>query len=152
MGVATLPAADFGTSAPRHVSEATSQFANGPIYTTVLDEHANYTALSRVDVPEELTTVFAHVDIAKETILGKSRMVMTQRHQHSQTRSSFGPITVPASNYLVLGDNRDNSQDSRFIGFVGRDLILGRAKSIAFSLDYDNYYVPRGDRFFRDLD
>ena len=86
------------------------------------------------------------------TILGETRTVMTRRQQHPQVRSSFGPIEVPKGAYLVLGDNRDNSQDFRFIGFVERDLILGRANSIAFSLDYDNYYTPRGDRFFRDLE
>ena len=50
-----------------------------------------------------------------------------------------------------MGDNRDNSSDFRVIGFVDRDRILGRAEAIAFSLDYDNYYRPRLDRFFEDL-
>ncbi len=126
------------------------ELRNNALY--INGEDANYSPLSQADVPEQLKTVFPYVEIAKETILGESRMVMTQRRQHPQTRSSFRPIIVPAESYLVLGDNRDNSQDFRFIGFVERDLILGRANTIAFSLDYDNYYVPRGDRFFRDLD
>ena len=51
----------------------------------------------------------------------------------------------------MLGDNRDNSRDSRVIGFIARDRILGRARKVAFSLDYDNYYAPRMERFLADL-
>ena len=65
--------------------------------------------------------------------------------------TSFGPVTVPEGEYLMLGDNRDNSHDSRYIGFVARDRILGRAETVAFSLDYDNYYRPRSERFFAPL-
>jgi signal peptidase I len=42
----------------------------------------------------------------------------------------FGPVKVPATSYLVLGDNRGNSRDGRYFGFVKRDAILGRAISI----------------------
>jgi signal peptidase I len=42
----------------------------------------------------------------------------------------FGPVTVPADSYLVLGDNRGNSKDGRFFGWVARSSILGRAQGI----------------------
>jgi signal peptidase I len=64
---------------------------------------------------------------------------------------SFGPTQVPAGQYLMLGDSRDNSKDSRYIGFVPRDSIVGRAFDVAYSLDSDHWYRPRIDRFMAPL-
>lgn len=65
--------------------------------------------------------------------------------------SSFPPVKVPAGQYLVLGDNRNNSADSRYIGFVPRDEIIGRTRDVVLSLNYDHYYLPRPGRFFHTL-
>jgi signal peptidase I len=48
-------------------------------------------------------------------------------------RRTYGPVTVPADMYFMMGDNRDNSQDSRFWGFMPRDYVKGKALFVYFS-------------------
>jgi signal peptidase I len=60
---------------------------------------------------------------------------------------NFGPMTIPAGEYLMLGDNRDNSADSRVIGLVPRALLIGRAERVLVSADMLGNWMPRTERF-----
>jgi signal peptidase I len=50
-------------------------------------------------------------------------------------REHFGPVTVPPEKYFMMGDNRDNSQDSRYWGFLPRDYVKGRALFVYWSYE-----------------
>jgi len=64
---------------------------------------------------------------------------------------NFGPVKVPENMYLMLGDNRDNSADSRVYGFIPRGEIRGRSRMVVISLNYDNFFLPRSNRLLKDL-
>jgi signal peptidase I len=59
----------------------------------------------------------------------------TQYIDPGSVKEHFGPYNVPKDQYFAMGDNRDNSMDSRYWGFVPRDYILGKALVIYWSFE-----------------
>jgi signal peptidase I len=114
---------------------------------TINGVSARYERVPEAQAPLPLRSGYG---LYRESILGSERFVML-RIGTARFASSFGTARVPEGSYLMLGDNRDDSRDSRDIGFVPRRNILGQARAVAFSLDYDNYYAPRLDRFLTSL-
>jgi len=105
-------------------------------------EAANYEVLSRDD--DDI--------IILEELPNKAHQAKLSRQFFSRTSRSYGPTIVPEHQYFVLGDNRDNSADSRVYSFVPREEIIGRSSSVVFSLDSDNNYLPRGERFMAEIE
>jgi signal peptidase I len=65
-----------------------------------------------------------------------------------KVRDNYGPSAVPADNYFVMGDNRDNSNDSRYWGFVKWDEVIGKPLFIYWSYESDPY-IP-GEKTIRE--
>jgi signal peptidase I len=98
-----------------------------------------------LDPAERASSVFA-----RETVGTRTHAVMALPGQPALR--DFGPVRVPAGSYFMMGDNRDNSRDSRYFGFMPRAEIIGEAKDVLVSADLAHWLRPRLDRFFTRLD
>ena len=94
-------------------------------------------------------TAAQHPMLLRETGLGKPHEVMILPGR--MARRSLDTLVVPDGMYFMMGDNRDNSADSRYFGFVPRRDIVGRATRVLVSLNPDRHYAPRSDRFLLPL-
>ena len=72
------------------------------------------------------------------------QLPLTGEGNSSDPRVRYGPVTIPADHYFMMGDNRDDSQDSRYWGFLPASYVKGRALFI-----YWSFGGPQGTRFGR---
>jgi len=103
-------------------------------------QSASYSEVDFVTEPDNLTAM-------RTTELAGKTQRRIQWLEGVEAKDSFGPVRVPADHFLMLGDNRDNSADSRYFGFVPRHLLIGRAERILVSADILGNWLPRFDRF-----
>jgi len=111
--------------------------------------------------PDDAGQLFLHrvigvpgdrIEIRDQVVSVNGQAVAEPYVQHTDTsimvgnvRDHLGPVTVPPGSYFVMGDNRENSLDSRFLGSVSQEHILGRVVFIYWSVDATTK-TPRWDR------
>lgn len=111
-------------------------------------ERANYELEQRVNEPVgEGVTLPA--ERLTERLDGMQRTV--QWFVGHNSAANFGPIIIPNEQYLMLGDNRDNSADSRYIGLIPRNVLIGRAERVLVSAAILDNWSLRTERFGRSL-
>ena len=84
---------------------------------------------------------------ATEKLGERNHAVMAMPGVNSPYRN-FDSRTLGAGEYFVMGDNRDNSKDSRVFGVIAREKIVGEATHVVMSFDKTDKYQPRWRRFF----
>lgn len=108
----------------------------------VNDEIADYEVLAE---SRDAVTIIEH-------LYESSYQAMFSPTRGNRSTRSYGPAQVPEGHFFVLGDNRDNSADSRLYSFIPRDQIVGRSSSVVFSLDSEHSFRPRSGRFLAELE
>lgn len=89
------------------------------------------------------------IRVLKEQVDGDEHPVLWMTY--APLGGTFHRLVVPEGQYFVMGDNRNQSRDSRWFGFVDRERIVGQATAVVVSFDKKEAFTPRWDRFFQGL-
>lgn len=84
-------------------------------------------------------------ELHQEQVAGAEHLI--QWLPGALARDYMAMQVIPEGQYLMLGDNRDNSADSRYIGLVPRHLLIGKAVRVLLSVDILGLWLPRLERF-----
>ncbi|MCK5809833.1 MAG: signal peptidase I [Cocleimonas sp.] len=88
---------------------------------------------------------------ALESLGRLTHVMQVKPNYYNPKMKNYGPVTIPKDQYFVMGDNRDNSADSRYYGLIPRSEIRGHATRILLSLNTKESFKPRMERFFEML-
>ncbi|PMB34110.1 signal peptidase I [Fischerella thermalis CCMEE 5208] len=86
------------------------------------------------------------IGLPKETVKVKNGLVyingspLKENYLEAKPDYQWGPVIVPNNSYLVLGDNRNNSYDSHYWGFVPHNKIIGRAIVLFYPLNRIGFF------------
>ncbi|QIR15237.1 signal peptidase I [Shewanella aestuarii] len=118
-----------------------------------------HTEINRGQFTQDRTPLIRYTenlgDVEHDILVNPSRPDFSQ-HFYQQAGTQTGEFIVPEGQYFAMGDNRDNSTDSRFWGFVPEENLVGKAVAIWISFEFDRTpndflptWVPTGVRFER---
>lgn len=109
----------------------TIQMRQRAVYLNGISQHESYVQFtdSIVDVADDAMYAWA-IPFLLST---------SDRRSYRPSRDNWGPVEIPSGSYLVMGDNRDDSYDSRYWGLVPRSAIRGRPILVYYSFDHDSY-------------
>ncbi len=96
----------------------------------------------------DINSFLLEINYYKEYLTPKKEYYIQIYKNINHNEYKFSNIKIPQNSYFVLGDNRDNSEDSRFWGYVAKDSIIGKALLIWISIDVEIMDI-RWERFFK---